>query len=58
MDQQKSGSTAIVAGAGEGRGADALLSPDAIADAFYQLHIQHRSAWTFELDLRPGVERL
>lgn len=39
------------------RGPDALLSPDAIAEAFYQLHIQQRSAWTFELDLRPWVER-
>ena len=43
--------------AAEERGPDALLSPDAIADAFYQLHVQHRSAWTFELDLRPWVER-
>jgi len=38
-------------------GPDAMLSPDAIAEAFYQLHIQQRSAWTFELDLRPWVER-
>lgn len=43
--------------AAEERGPDALLSPDAIAEAFYQLHVQHRSAWTFELDLRPWVER-
>lgn len=39
------------------RGADALLAPDEIAEAFYQLHVQHRSAWTFELDLRPWSER-
>lgn len=39
------------------RGPDALLSPDAIAEAFYQLYVQDRSAWTFELDLRPWVER-
>lgn len=43
--------------AAEERGPDALLSPDAIAEAFYQLHVQHRSAWTFELDLRPWIER-
>lgn len=43
--------------AADERGPDALLSPDAIAEAFYQLHVQHRSAWTFELDLRPWVER-
>ncbi len=39
------------------RCADALLAPDEIAEAFYQLHVQHRSAWTFELDLRPWTER-
>lgn len=39
------------------RGPDALLSPDAIADEYYRLHRQHRSAWTFELDLRPWVEK-
>jgi NAD(P)-dependent dehydrogenase (short-subunit alcohol dehydrogenase family) len=39
------------------RGPDSLLSPDAIAESYYQLHLQHRSAWTLELDLRPWVER-
>ncbi len=38
------------------RGPDALLSPDAIAENYYRLHTQHRSAWTHELDLRPWVE--
>jgi NAD(P)-dependent dehydrogenase (short-subunit alcohol dehydrogenase family) len=37
-------------------GADALLSPDAIAETYWQLHQQHRSAWTHELDLRPYKE--
>lgn len=37
-------------------GVDGLLSPDAIAEAYWQLHLQHRSAWTFELDLRPYKE--
>ncbi|MBP0621159.1 SDR family NAD(P)-dependent oxidoreductase [Cupriavidus consociatus] len=32
---------------------DALLSTDAIAHAYWQLHEQHKSAWTQELDLRP-----
>ncbi len=41
--------------AGE-RGPDALLDPDAIAETYYQLHRQHRSAWTQEIDLRPWVE--
>ena len=40
-----------------GRGADALLAPDAIAETYYALHCQHRSAWTHEADLRPWIER-
>lgn len=39
------------------RGPDSLLSPDAIAGSYYDLHRQQRSAWTHELDLRPWVER-
>ncbi len=38
------------------RGEDAVLAPDAIAEAYYQLHAQPRSAWTQELDLRPCME--
>ena len=38
------------------RPADGLLRPDDIADAYLTLHRQPRSAWTFELDLRPWVE--
>jgi NAD(P)-dependent dehydrogenase (short-subunit alcohol dehydrogenase family) len=34
-----------------------MLHPAAIAEAYYQLHLQPRSAWTQELDLRPWVER-
>jgi NAD(P)-dependent dehydrogenase (short-subunit alcohol dehydrogenase family) len=37
-------------------GADGMLAPDAIADAYWQLHAQPRSAWTLELDLRPWKE--
>jgi len=33
-----------------------LLKPDAIAETYWQLHRQHRSAWTHELDLRPYKE--
>jgi NAD(P)-dependent dehydrogenase (short-subunit alcohol dehydrogenase family) len=39
------------------RGIDAVLAPDAIAEAYYQLHLQPPSAWTQELDLRPYVEK-
>jgi len=38
------------------RGADGLLQPDAIADAYWTLHHQQRSAWTLELDVRPWSE--
>ncbi len=41
----------------EERGEDAVLAPDAIAEAYYQLHAQPRSAWTQELDLRPCMEK-
>ncbi len=37
-------------------GDDGSLDPDAIAEAFWALHAQHRSAWTHELDLRPYKE--
>ena len=40
----------------EQRGPDGLLQPDAIAEAFWDMHHQHRSAWTLELDLRPWSE--
>jgi NAD(P)-dependent dehydrogenase (short-subunit alcohol dehydrogenase family) len=37
-------------------GDDGMLSIDAIADAFWALHVQHPSAWTLELDVRPYKE--
>lgn len=40
----------------ERRGPDGLLSIEAIADTYWQIHRQHRSAWTQELDLRPWAE--
>lgn len=36
--------------------ADNMLDPEAIAEAFWQVHTQPRSAWTHELDLRPWTE--
>jgi NAD(P)-dependent dehydrogenase (short-subunit alcohol dehydrogenase family) len=33
-----------------------ILDPEAIAEAYWQLHQQPRSAWTHELDLRPWME--
>ena len=36
---------------------DGILNPDAIAENYWVLHRQHRSAWTQELDLRPWMEK-
>jgi len=38
-------------------GVDGILQPDHIAEAYWWLHQQPRDTWTFELDLRPSVER-
>ncbi len=38
------------------KGADGMLRPEAIADAYWALHGQQRSAWTLELELRPFKE--
>jgi NAD(P)-dependent dehydrogenase (short-subunit alcohol dehydrogenase family) len=37
--------------------ADGMLATEAIAELFWQIHLQPRSAWTFEADLRPWAER-
>lgn len=38
-------------------GPNGLVEPDSIARAYLWLHEQTPDAWTFELDLRPGVEK-
>jgi NAD(P)-dependent dehydrogenase (short-subunit alcohol dehydrogenase family) len=38
-------------------GPKGLVEPDSIARAYLWLHEQTPDAWTFELDLRPGVEK-
>ena len=35
---------------------EGILSPESIAEAYWQLHRQPRNAWTFEQDLRPWME--
>jgi NAD(P)-dependent dehydrogenase (short-subunit alcohol dehydrogenase family) len=35
---------------------DGILSPDHIADAYWQIHQQPRDAWTHETELRPWME--
>ncbi|WP_369986855.1 SDR family oxidoreductase [Pseudomonas xanthosomatis] len=39
------------------KGQDGILDPAHIADSYWYLHSQPRDAWTFELDLRPWMER-
>ena len=36
---------------------DKWLDPDAIAKEYLHIHRQHRSAWTWEVELRPWVEK-
>jgi NAD(P)-dependent dehydrogenase (short-subunit alcohol dehydrogenase family) len=36
---------------------DSLLDPEAIAETYFQVARQPRSAWTSEVELRPWVER-
>jgi len=36
---------------------DSMLDPDAIAETYWHVANQHRSAWTWEVELRPWVER-
>ncbi len=36
---------------------DSMLDPDAIAETYWNVLNQKRSAWTWEVELRPWVER-
>ena len=38
------------------RGPDGLLDPNAIAETYLALHRQPRSAWAWEIELRPWIE--
>lgn len=38
------------------REASTTLDPEAIAETYWQLHVQDPRTWTLELDLRPSVE--
>jgi short-subunit dehydrogenase len=53
----------IIDGGIRGRGksknddpSDTMLCPDAIADTYWHIHNQDRSAWTWEVELRPFGE--
>ncbi|HKV14519.1 MAG TPA: SDR family oxidoreductase [Reyranella sp.] len=36
---------------------DSLLDPDAIAETYWSVLQQHRSAWSWEVELRPWLEK-
>jgi NAD(P)-dependent dehydrogenase (short-subunit alcohol dehydrogenase family) len=36
---------------------DSRLDPDAIAETYFQVHMQHRSGWSFNVELRPWLEK-
>ncbi|HET8584715.1 MAG TPA: SDR family NAD(P)-dependent oxidoreductase [Casimicrobiaceae bacterium] len=42
---------------GRDDGNDAMLDPDAIAETYFNVLMQPRSAWTWEVELRPWGER-
>ena len=44
-------------GAFDQLGDNGMLDPAAVAEAYWQLHLQHPSAWTHELDIRPFKEQ-
>jgi NAD(P)-dependent dehydrogenase (short-subunit alcohol dehydrogenase family) len=43
--------------AAELKNKDGIVEPDDLAENYVMLHEQARSAWTFELDVRPWIER-
>lgn len=42
---------------GYGLTKEAMIDPEAIADAYWWLHTQPRTSFTWEIDLRPGGEK-
>lgn len=50
------GGIAVPGDTREPRGQDGFLDPDAIADTYLQILRQHRSAWSWEIELRPWLE--
>ncbi len=47
----------IIRSSGDTESSEPMIDPDKIAEAYFQLAEQDRSAWTLELDLRPHREK-
>lgn len=41
----------------QGTDEDNVINPEDIAEAYWMVHNQKRSGWTYELDIRPWVEK-
>ena len=41
----------------DGSAKQGVLKPAEVAEAYYQLYLQKRSAWMHEIDLRPAEEK-
>ncbi|KAK8710387.1 hypothetical protein V6N13_145712 [Hibiscus sabdariffa] len=44
-------------GGGGGGAVMMMMDPDALAQTYWHLHVQDRSGWTQEIDLRPSITR-
>ncbi|CAL0314419.1 unnamed protein product [Lupinus luteus] len=42
---------------GEQQSSEGTMDPDAVAQTYWQLHVQHPNAWTQEMDLRSSTSR-
>jgi len=47
----------IDGGIGQDEQGDSLLRPESIAETYYQVHMQHRSAWSHNVEVRPWAEK-
>ncbi|MEC7210112.1 MAG: hypothetical protein VXV87_05045, partial [Pseudomonadota bacterium] len=43
--------------AAKANGKDEMVIPEKVADTYYHIAHQHRSAWTSEVDIRPFTEQ-
>ena len=39
------------------RSEETVLNPESVAETYWHLYTQNPTAWTFELEVRPSVEK-